>query len=128
MFALVYPECLPRGMLFPSLFCRARQLISLFLNSFRTLCRNTGVFPNFSLPRLVCRRGQSGTDFSSPAELVARCLGLLPHAILPLQPRGESSMTLSQLAQKLGCRLDPTSNANTDIEITGVAGLEDAQP
>jgi len=28
-------------LLFPLLFCRARQLISLFLNSFRTLCQNT---------------------------------------------------------------------------------------
>src|SRR5207302_7288479 len=28
-------------LLLPSLFCRARQLISLFLNSFRTLCQNT---------------------------------------------------------------------------------------
>ena len=37
-------------------------------------------------------------------------------------------MKLSQLAQKLDCRLDSTSGANTDIEITGVAGLEDAQP
>ena len=37
-------------------------------------------------------------------------------------------MKLSQLAQKLDCRLDSTSSANTDIEITGVAGLEDAQP
>ena len=33
-------------------------------------------------------------------------------------------MKLSQLAQKLDCRLDVPS----DIEITGVAGLEDAQP
>src|SRR5437870_13901976 len=32
-------------LLFPSLFCRARQLISLFLNSFRTLYKNTGVYP-----------------------------------------------------------------------------------
>ena len=33
-------------------------------------------------------------------------------------------MKLSQLAQKLDCRLDSPS----DTEITGVAGLEDAQP
>ena len=33
-------------------------------------------------------------------------------------------MKLSQLAQKLDCRFDSPS----DIEITGVAGLEDAQP
>src|SRR5882724_11124545 len=36
--------------LFPSLFCRARQLISLFLNSFRTLYKNTGVYPFAHVP------------------------------------------------------------------------------
>src|SRR5882757_6330544 len=32
--------------LFPSLFCQVRQLISLFLNSFRTLYKNTGCTPS----------------------------------------------------------------------------------
>ena len=41
-------------LLLPSLFCRARQLISLFLNSFRTLCQNTrGVPPSAIAPQLA---------------------------------------------------------------------------
>ncbi len=37
-------------------------------------------------------------------------------------------MKLSDLANKLNCRVDSTAPADTDIEITGVAGLEQAQP
>src|SRR2546421_2608740 len=49
--ALFYPRPL-RGVLFPSLFCRVRQLISLFLNSFRTLCqKHRGVRQLFFTPR-----------------------------------------------------------------------------
>src|SRR5882757_8028171 len=41
-------------LLLPSLYCRARQLISLFLNSFRTLCQNTrGVPPSAIAPQLA---------------------------------------------------------------------------
>jgi UDP-3-O-[3-hydroxymyristoyl] glucosamine N-acyltransferase len=36
-------------------------------------------------------------------------------------------MKLSDLARKLDCRLDSSPTANADVEITGVAGLEDAQ-
>src|SRR5256886_2084834 len=42
-------------LLFPSLFCRARQLISLFLNSFRTLHKNTGVYPFAHAPSSLSR-------------------------------------------------------------------------
>jgi len=37
-------------------------------------------------------------------------------------------MKLSDLANKLDCRLDSPSSAGADIEITSVAGLEEAQP
>ena len=37
-------------------------------------------------------------------------------------------MKLSDLANKLDCRLDSASAAGADVEITGVAGLEEAQP
>jgi UDP-3-O-[3-hydroxymyristoyl] glucosamine N-acyltransferase len=37
-------------------------------------------------------------------------------------------MKLSDLANKLDCRVDSTAPPDTDIEITGVAGLEQAQP
>src|SRR5258707_11903394 len=36
-------------LLFSSLFCRARQLISLLLNSFRTLCKKCRGVPRFAL-------------------------------------------------------------------------------
>ena len=44
-------------LLFPSLFCRARQLIFLFLNSFRTLCQNNRGVPQ-SAPGLLTRLDQ----------------------------------------------------------------------
>ena len=37
-------------------------------------------------------------------------------------------MKLSDLANKLDCRLDSSSSGGADIEITSVAGLEEAQP
>ena len=42
-------------LLFPSLFCRARQLISLFLNNFRSLQKNTGVYPFAHAPSSLSR-------------------------------------------------------------------------
>src|SRR5215475_15543241 len=42
---------------------------------------------------------------------------------------GAASMKLSDLAAKLDCRLEsPSSSAGAEIEITGVAGLEEARP
>src|SRR5215467_5588992 len=42
---------------------------------------------------------------------------------------GAASMKLSDLASKLDCRLEsPSSSAGAEIEITGVAGLEEARP
>src|SRR5262250_1686185 len=40
---------------------------------------------------------------------------------------GATLMKLSDIAAKLDCRLDSASAASANTEITGVAGIEDAQ-
>src|SRR5258707_4950559 len=54
------PHCFALFCSSHSLFCRARQLISLLFNRSALFAKTTGVYPNNSLPRGLSPRGQSG--------------------------------------------------------------------